>query len=77
MRPIAQGIMLALIAGSACCVLLGIIVTTIRAVKLARRQRRIEVEHKIWAYQRIKEANIIRSEKCEGGRDENVSSAEV
>ncbi len=46
MEQILRNAMLALIFGSACCMLIGVMMTTIRIIKLIRRER--IMENRMW-----------------------------
>ena len=66
MGPIAQNGLLIFIIGSACCVLIGIIIIIVRAVKIVRRER--TMENRFWSYLQINKTDHTKSEKNEDNR---------
>ena len=69
MQPMTQNGMLILIIGSACCVLLGIIIAIVRAVKFVRRERMMEA--KILSSLRTEEAIREASDRAASEKNEN------
>ncbi len=59
MEQILGNAMLALIFGSVCCMLIGVITTAVRIIKLIRRER--IMANRMWQDLQAKEVNTVRS----------------
>lgn len=59
MEQILRNAMLALIFGSACCMLIGAMMTTVRIIKLIRRE--CIMENRMWQDLQAKEVNTVRA----------------